>query len=92
MVTSLDPLRLYLLGTGIPKVAQWKYSKEPERVKEQCIHVLLPGTTECFASRDGVACTLTSSYKSSFASTSELVGPEAHGGDAIGGGGIFIGG
>ena len=39
-----------------------------------------------FASRDGVARTLTSSYKSSFASTSELVGPEAHGGDAIGGG------
>jgi hypothetical protein len=50
-VTSLDPLRVYLLGTGIPKVSQWKYSKEPELVKEQCIHVLLPGTTECFTSK-----------------------------------------
>ena len=51
MVTSLDPLRIYLLGTGIPKVSQWKYSKAPEFVKQQCIHVLLPGTTECFSSR-----------------------------------------
>jgi len=51
MVTSLDPLRIYLLGTGIPKVSQWKYSKAAEFVKQQCIHVLLPGTTECFSSR-----------------------------------------
>ena len=50
MVTSLDPLRIYLLGTGIPKVSQWRYSKAPEFVKQQCIHVLLPGTTECFSS------------------------------------------
>ena len=94
-VTSLDPLRIYLLGTGIPKVShahalhmrctcaahalhmhthththyyshssyeccyrpcpcqisQWKYSKAPEFVKEQCIHVLLPGTAECYTSR-----------------------------------------
>ena len=98
-VTSLDPLRIYLLGTGIPKVphahalhmhmrctcaahahahaharicthmhihmhssyecccrccprqiSQWKYSKAPELVKEQCIHVLLPGTAECYTS------------------------------------------
>ena len=50
-VTSLDPLRLYLLGSGIPKVSQWKFSKAQELVKEQCIHVLLPGTSECFSSR-----------------------------------------
>ena len=115
-VTSLDPLRIYLLGTGIPKVphahahaharhmhmhvhvhtrmhtrvrmhvhkrlrthmhmhahpahthhyhrsahercrrcspwqiSQWKYSKAAEHVKEQCIHVLLPGTSECYVS------------------------------------------
>eukprot|EP00308_Calcidiscus_leptoporus_P026303 CAMPEP_0119366164 /NCGR_PEP_ID=MMETSP1334-20130426/13042_1 /TAXON_ID=127549 /ORGANISM="Calcidiscus leptoporus, Strain RCC1130" /LENGTH=131 /DNA_ID=CAMNT_0007382309 /DNA_START=12 /DNA_END=407 /DNA_ORIENTATION=+ len=48
VVTSLDPLRLYLLGTGIPKVSQWAYSKAKEDVKEQCIHVLFPGTSECF--------------------------------------------
>lgn len=52
MVTSLDPLRIYLLGSGIPKVSQWRYSKEPSYVKQQCIHVLLPGTTECFTGRD----------------------------------------
>ena len=52
VITSLDPLRLHLLGSGIPKVSQWTYSKEASRVKEQCIHVLLPGTTECFYSKD----------------------------------------
>ena len=50
MVTSLDPLRMYLLGMGIPKVSQWRYSKAPEHVKQQCIHVLLPGTSECYVS------------------------------------------
>ena len=33
------------------QISQWKYSKAPELVKEQCIHVLLPGTTECYNSR-----------------------------------------
>ena len=30
IVTSLDPLRVYLLGTGIPKVSQWVYTKQPK--------------------------------------------------------------
>jgi len=51
VVTSMDPLRIHLLGTGIPKVSQWRFSKAKEDVKEQCIHVLLPGTTECFMDR-----------------------------------------
>ena len=51
LVTSLDPLRVYLLGTGIPKVSQWNYSKAVEDVKEPCIHVLMPGTNECFQNK-----------------------------------------
>mmetsp|Transcript_12533 Transcript_12533/g.26761 ORF Transcript_12533/g.26761 Transcript_12533/m.26761 type:complete len:801 (-) Transcript_12533:8-2410(-) len=48
VVTSLDPLRMHLLKTGIPKVSQWKFSKDVVDTKEQCIHVLMPGTLECF--------------------------------------------
>ena len=51
VITSLDPLRLHLLGSGIPKVSQWTYSKEASRVKEQCIHVLLR-VRQCFYSKD----------------------------------------
>ena len=32
------------------QISQWKYSKAAEHVKEQCIHVLLPGTSECYVS------------------------------------------
>ena len=32
-------------------MSQWRFSKAKEDVKEQCIHVLLPGTTECFMDR-----------------------------------------
>ena len=31
--TSLDPLRVYLMGSGIPKVSQWKYVKDKSQVK-----------------------------------------------------------
>ena len=51
VVTSLDPLRVHMLSTGVPKVSQWAYSKAPKDVKEQCIHVLMPGTAECFESK-----------------------------------------
>jgi len=52
VVTSIDPLRMHLLGTGIPKVSQWRYSNAPEHVKNQCIHTLFPGTSECFYAKD----------------------------------------
>merc|ERR1719261_1185049 len=42
---------MHLLDTGIPKVSQWRFSKEVADVKEQCIHVLMPGTLECFQHR-----------------------------------------
>ena len=50
--TSLDPLRVYLMGSGIPKVSQWKYVKDKSQVKNMCVHVLFPGTAECYYSRD----------------------------------------
>jgi len=49
VVTSLDPLRMYLLGTGIPKVSAWAFSKAVRDVKEQCMHLLFPGTSACFS-------------------------------------------
>ena len=53
-VTSLDPLRVYVLRAGIPKISQWPYSSAADQTKEQCMHVLLPGTDECFASKRAV--------------------------------------
>ena len=50
--TSLDPLRVYLMGSGIPKVSQWKYVKDKSQVKNMCVHVLFPGTAECYYSSD----------------------------------------
>lgn len=47
VVTSLDPLRIHLMDTGIPKVSLWNYSKAAEHVKQECIHTMLPGTLEC---------------------------------------------
>uniref|UniRef100_A0A7S0P1B5 Tubulin--tyrosine ligase-like protein 9 n=1 Tax=Calcidiscus leptoporus TaxID=127549 RepID=A0A7S0P1B5_9EUKA len=55
LVTSLDPLRMHLMGTGIPKVSTWTYSNEPQYVKNLCIHVLFPGTSECYFSKDKMA-------------------------------------
>ena len=50
LVTSLEPLRVYVLRAGVPKISQWVYSSAADQTKEQCMHVLLPGTAECFAS------------------------------------------
>jgi len=55
IVTSLDPLRMHLLGTGIPKVSSWRYKNDPEYAKNQCIHVLFPGTSECYFSKNPLA-------------------------------------
>jgi len=55
IVTSLDPLRLFLLGTGIPKVSTWRYSNDPKHTKNGCIHYLFPGTSECYFSKDPMA-------------------------------------
>ena len=40
------------MGSGIPKVSQWKYVKDKSQVKNMCVHVLFPGTAECYYSRD----------------------------------------
>ena len=50
LVTSLDPLRVYVLRKGVPKISQWTYSSSPAQTKEQCMHILLPGTDECYRS------------------------------------------
>ena len=39
VVTSLDPLRLYLLDHFAPKVSQLPFSTRPEDTKDQCVHV-----------------------------------------------------
>ena len=49
LLTSLDPLRVYMLRHGVPKISQFPYTDAPDQTKEQCIHVLMPGTDDCFA-------------------------------------------
>ena len=52
VVTSLEPLRVYVLRRGIPKISQMRYSARADKTKDQCMHILLPGTTECFQSKE----------------------------------------
>ena len=51
LVTSVEPLRVYVLRRGIPKISQMRYSAAPGTTKDQCMHILLPGTTECYRSK-----------------------------------------
>ena len=51
LVTSLEPLRVYVLRRGVPKISQMRYTAAPGATKDQCMHVLLPGTTECYRSK-----------------------------------------
>uniref|UniRef100_A0A7S0LEB2 Tubulin--tyrosine ligase-like protein 9 n=1 Tax=Coccolithus braarudii TaxID=221442 RepID=A0A7S0LEB2_9EUKA len=48
IITSLEPLRIFMLDHFAPKVSQFKYTPDAEYTKEQCIHVQLPGTDDCF--------------------------------------------
>ena len=46
-ITSLDPLRLVLLGHAFPKVSTVAYSPAPEHRRDACMHVRLPVGSGC---------------------------------------------
>ena len=39
LVTSLEPLRLYLYDDGLVRIATEEYSEEPEKLYDSCVHV-----------------------------------------------------
>ena len=39
LVTSLDPLTLYVYDDGLVRIATERYTENPRSLKEACIHV-----------------------------------------------------
>ena len=46
-ITSLDPLRVVLLGHAFPKVSTVAYNPAPEHRRDACMHVRLPVGSGC---------------------------------------------
>ena len=47
VITSLDPLRVVLLGHAFPKVSTVAYDPAPEHRRDACMHVRLPVGSGC---------------------------------------------
>lgn len=47
IVTSVDPLRLFLLRHGYPKVASRPFSRGQQQINDQCVHIKMLLDPEC---------------------------------------------
>ena len=39
LVTSLEPLRLYIYNDGLVRIATEEYTEDPEKIYDCCVHI-----------------------------------------------------
>jgi len=47
VVTSIDPLRIYILDHAMPKVSTMEYSSDVSQMKQMCMHIKMPLGPSC---------------------------------------------